>query len=93
MDDKELEQILQEGLAAYVGGEPLAGLEDRILARVRTAESSRGSMTGLWAVLALGSAVLVVIAVYLTVGHTESQPERVASEVKASLPAKRWPRG
>lgn len=87
MDDKELEQILRESIASYASGEPLAGLEDRILARVRIAECPRRSTTRLWALLALGAAA-VCIAVCLRVGRTESQPVRFASEVKASLSAK-----
>jgi hypothetical protein len=87
MDDKELEQILQGGIASYADGEPLAGLEDRILARAGMANARR-SMAGWWAVVALGVAALVGIALYLRVGLAESQPVRVASEIKASLPAK-----
>ena len=34
LDDRELESVLDDGLARYSGAEPLAGMEERILQRV-----------------------------------------------------------
>jgi hypothetical protein len=71
--DDEREDILDQGLASYVEAEPLEGLEERVLARVRVAEAEAGSSRapGVWRApwvwLAAGTAVavLVVAAVML----------------------------
>jgi len=81
----ELDRILQVGISSYPGGEPLAGLEERILARVRITESSRRSIAGWWAILTVGLAALVMsVSVYLRTGHTESRPVRGPLETKTA---------
>jgi hypothetical protein len=83
----ELERVLQEGISRYADAEPLAGLEERIIARVRMTESSRSSRAEWWAVLAVGVAALVVGGfVHLGVGHTESRPLSIAAVEKAAVP-------
>ncbi len=84
----ELEQMLRDGIATYPGGEPLAGLEDRILARVQLAGSRRRSLAGWWVVSALGIAALSAVSVYWWAEQRERPPVQVVSEVKmATLPA------
>jgi hypothetical protein len=81
----ELERILQEGISSYAAGEALTGLEERIIARVRMTKSSRENTAGVWAVLAMGLAVLVLCgSVYLRVGRTQSRPLRIVSEAKTA---------
>ena len=81
----ELEKVLQEGISSYAGVEPLAGLEERILARVRMTESRRRSMAGWWAAWALGVAALAVgWSVYLRMGRTEPTPVHILSETKTA---------
>ncbi len=48
---EDLDDILQKALTSYSAAEPLTGLEERILARVRSTRVRRG--TGLWAWAAL----------------------------------------
>jgi hypothetical protein len=89
MEDEmdELERVLQEGISRYADAEPLAGLEERIMARVRITESSRRSIAEWWAVLAVGVAALVVGGfVYLGMEHTQSRPLTVALTKKAAIP-------
>jgi hypothetical protein len=84
-DVNDLERILQEGISNYAGVEPLAGLEERILARVRMTESRRGSMAGWWAAWALGVAALAVGgSAYLRMGRTQPPPGRIVSETKTA---------
>jgi len=86
-DMDELERVLQDGISRYADGEPLAGLEQRIISRVRMTESSRRSIAEWWAVLAVGVAALVVGAfVYLGIEHTESRPLSIAAVRKAAIP-------
>jgi hypothetical protein len=86
-DMDELERILQEGVSRYADGEPLAGLEERIIARVRVTGSLRRSRAEWWVVLAVGLAALLVGGfVYLRMEHTESRPLTVAVIEKAAVP-------
>jgi hypothetical protein len=89
MEDEmdELERVLQDGISHYADAEPLAGLEERIIAWVRMTESSRSSRAEWWAVLAVGVAALLVGGfVYLGTEHTESRPRSVAVVKKAATP-------
>jgi hypothetical protein len=82
----DLERILQEGISSYAGVEPLAGLEERILARVRMNENRRASTAGWWAAWALGVAVLAVGgSVYLRMGCTEPAAVHIVSETKTAI--------
>ncbi len=62
MDDERLERMLDEGLAGYGAEDPLAGMEERILARIGAAERARHRLTG-WGALTLAAAALAAIAV------------------------------
>ncbi len=86
-DMDELERVLQEGISRYADAEPLAGLEERIMARVRMTASSRSSRADWWAVLAIGvAASLVGGFVYLRMEHTESRPLTIAAVKRAAIP-------
>lgn len=72
---KELERILEDGISSYPDAEPLAGLEERIVARVRTIRISRHSGIGLRSILvmALAGFILVVSALFFL---RRNQPQR-----------------
>jgi hypothetical protein len=58
----DLDRILEEGLAGYPNAEPLAGIEDRILARIGATQTPRPSYT----LFALALAACVVgLALFL----------------------------
>jgi hypothetical protein len=83
----ELERVLQEGISGYADGEPLAGLEERVISRVRMKERSRRSRADWWAVLAVGAAALLVGGfVYLRMEHTKPPPISVAVVTKSVIP-------
>src|SRR5207249_4402312 len=67
MDHKhrdELDRIVDRGLTGYSNCEPLAGLEDRILNRVRLADAGRGhSRLWPWALVVPALAALATVAV------------------------------
>lgn len=89
MEDEmdELERVLQEGISRYADAEPLAGLEERIIGRVRMTESSRRSTAEWWVRLSVGVAALVVGGfIYLGMEHTESRPLTIAAVKKAAIP-------
>jgi hypothetical protein len=79
---KELERILEEGISSYADGEPLAGLDERIMARVRMAVSPPRSVAGLWAALAVGLALAVSASVSRRMGSSEATPVRIVAETK-----------
>jgi hypothetical protein len=81
---KELERILEECISSYADGEPLAGLEERIMARVRMTESPRRGVAGLWAALAVGLALLVGASVSRRMGSGDVRPVRVVAETKTA---------
>ena len=70
-EDRRLDTLLQ----ARADGEPRAGLEERVLARI--ASEPRRSVFALWPTLAAVSA-LVVIAIALIVLHTETPKQHLA---------------
>ncbi len=60
--DKELDDILQKALASYSAAEPLSGLEERILARVRGTRVRRQVGVWAWAAVALSLACFCWLA-------------------------------
>lgn len=56
MDDERFEELLDRTLASYSGAQPLCGLEERVLARVR-GEGTRRPAVGRWA--AVGMALIL----------------------------------
>jgi hypothetical protein len=88
MDSKngrdELDSMLDDALACYSGAEPLAGLEDRVLHRVRASEVTRRRPIG-WAVaFALAAALVLVAIVVKTPRNPAPKPRDVA---RAEIPA------
>jgi hypothetical protein len=56
----ELDRILEEGLSSYPDAEPLAGIEDRILARIHAAQTPRRSRVMVALALAASTVGLVI---------------------------------
>jgi hypothetical protein len=81
-DQTGLERILEEGIASYSQGEPLSGMEERVVARIRIG-NYKGRVTGLRAAFAVG---LVVIAggvwLFLIGPYKGPQPVNIVSEAK-----------
>ena len=65
MDDK-WERILDEGMAGYASAEPLAGMEERILAKIRAAEGPQRRLRGWGVVLAAATAGLCLLVMLPT---------------------------
>ena len=61
----ELDRVLDRSLAAWCEGEPLAGLEDRILNRVRLADGRR-ARSWRWMAVAIPALAALAIAVALS---------------------------
>jgi hypothetical protein len=59
---EELERILERGIAGYSDAEPLAGMEERIVARIHAADRRRPGIWGWRAALILGLAVMAIAA-------------------------------
>jgi len=67
----ELDRRIDSALVGYSDAEPLAGLEERVLRRVRVA--SRRRMLG-WAVTLAAAAALVVTAIVVRAPHHSDPP-------------------
>jgi hypothetical protein len=80
-EDRRLERLLQ----ARADGEPRAGLEERVLARIASEPPRR--VFALWPTLAAVSA-LVVIAIALIVLHTETPKQHLAVQNSQEKPTK-----
>jgi hypothetical protein len=82
--ENELDRILNDGLASYGNCEPLAGLEERILSRIRLAErpEPRASVSR-WAALTTVSALAVVGLFVLRTPNTKdvTRPLPVVTDV------------
>ena len=76
----ELDVILEKGIASYAGAEPLTGMEERILARIRVAETPRRRLNAWWAVLALGFAGMVIASLVIFLPqHSVPRPATIAA--------------
>ena len=79
-NDTRLERILEQGISSYTHCEPLAGLEERIMARLHLAERPRERTQRRWAALAAGLALLIVgVSIYWPMRHVEPKPVRIAA--------------
>jgi hypothetical protein len=78
MDDK-LDRILDEGIAGYANSEPLAGMEERILARIQVAERPQRRLMGWAAAFAVGLIAIAVLRVMPR--HEEPQPVRMVANI------------
>ena len=57
-DNEQLDNILDEALSAYREAEPLAGIEDRVLQRLRLQPEARRFASWKWGAVAACAAVL-----------------------------------
>jgi hypothetical protein len=87
----ELDQMLDDALAEYREAEPLAGLEDRVLMRVKSQAERARRPWWQWNAIAAAAAVLAIAAWIGIGGRTrhESFPSRVVQ--KQGLPAEPHP--
>src|SRR5690242_2465936 len=74
----ELDRRIDNALAGYSGAEPLAGIEERVLRRVRTA--SRRRVFGWAAAIAVAAALVVTVSVVRT-------PRVVRPTYRVEIPA------
>jgi len=86
-----VERVLGEGLARYASQEPLAGLEQRVLDRVRGEGAARRAGFRLWGIIAAGVAVAaLVVAGVLWMGP--HRPEANPSLARVIAPPMQAPR-
>jgi hypothetical protein len=85
----ELEKILDAGLSSYPNAEPLAGIEARVLARIRPVEPARYKWTRLRAVAALSLVMVAFIASLLLI--TRSGPRERPAIVSSTSHVQRTP--
>jgi len=71
----ELDRRIDNALAGYSGAEPLAGLEERVLRRVRVA--SRRRVLGWAAAIAVAASVVVTVSVVRAPHHSDPPTYRV----------------
>jgi hypothetical protein len=83
----EFDQILDEALAKYSAAEPLAGMEHRILERVRM-QAKRNRKTWRWGVFAACTALLAVAA---WIGLREPDRREIAPMQTATAQPQRLP--
>ena len=86
-DDRQLDDLLDRGLREYSQAEPRAGLEDRILANLRTQPEPR-RWWRIWVPVLAAAAVLAIVAALLlrpsrpqpaVATHSPSQPRPAAT--------------
>ena len=83
----ELDRMIDGALASYSGAEPLAGLEERVLNRVRVAEAERPRLR-LWRWVLAGSVLtaLVVVAIVLRTQRNPAPETNDIARVEAHVP-------
>jgi len=89
----ELDRRIDSALAAYSDAEPLAGLEERVLNRVRGAEAGRRRVLGWVGVIAVATSVVTGAIVLRVLRHSESKMYIVGiPAVTRPVPAVETPR-
>jgi hypothetical protein len=58
----ELDQVINDALAHYREADPLAGLEERVLQRLRLSTEQRKQLWWRWGLVAAAAAALVIVA-------------------------------
>jgi hypothetical protein len=86
----EFDQLLEDALAEYREAEPLAGLEDRILQRLRLQTERRWKGWWGWSAIA-AAAVALVIAAWIGLGDRTRQDVAAPSVVQKATPAEPQP--
>jgi hypothetical protein len=82
-DNQHLEKILDEALSEYGSAEPLAGLEDRVLQRLRLQPDHRRTAWWRWGAVAACAAMLA-FAAWLGLRGREPQRPTVRQQTEAS---------
>jgi hypothetical protein len=81
----ELDAILEKGIASYSEAEPLAGMEERVVARIGVTKTPRRGVSGWFAVLVLGMAVAAITGmVLIRTRPSEPHPTAVAAVSRPS---------
>jgi hypothetical protein len=73
-DNEQLDNILDEALSGYREAEPLAGIEDRVLQRLRMHADERSTALWKWGAVAACVAMLVFAAWLGLRGHGSQDP-------------------
>jgi hypothetical protein len=79
-----LDNMLDDALACYSGAEPLAGLEERVLHRVRASDVTRRRPVRWAFAFALAAALVLVVIVMKTPSDPPPKPRDIA---RAEIPA------
>ena len=87
----ELDQILDDALAEYREAEPLAGLEDRVLMRVKSQAEGARRPWWQWNAIAAAAAALA-IAAWIGFGGRGRHEAPAPVAKKQALPAESYPR-
>jgi hypothetical protein len=83
----EMDRIIDAGLAGYAAHEPLAGLEDRVLNRVRLANAGRRrSRYAYWGLAAAAVGALMVVAVMPRSSHAPAAKPVETKQVRTFPP-------
>jgi hypothetical protein len=86
----EFDQVLDDALAEYREAEPLAGLEDSVLQRLRLQTERRWKGWWRWSAIA-AAAVALVIAAWIGLGDRTQQDVASPSVVQKATPAEPLP--
>jgi hypothetical protein len=91
-DNEQHDNLLDEALSAYREAEPLAGIEDRVLQRLRLHADERRTAWWKWAAVAACVAMLAFVAWLGLRGHGHQLPvaqqQTQASNIDATLQAR-----
>jgi hypothetical protein len=87
IDDKPdaLDRLIDNALASYSGGEPLAGLEERVMQRVRAQGAFRRFALGKWA-LALAAVALAGLVIFFRPPNAAKPVAPAVVAAKAAAP-------
>jgi len=86
----ELDRLIDSALAGYSSAQPLAGLEERVLNRVRLTDSARRRVLG-WAVTIAVGASVVVAAIFLRIPHAPSPAMHDTAGIQTAAPPQSVP--
>jgi hypothetical protein len=74
-DRNELDRLIDHSLAMYIAQEPLAGLEDRVLNRIRLDNDGRRRATWRWALAVPAFAAVILVVVISRDSRTPVAPK------------------
>ncbi len=83
----QLDSMLEDALDGYSRAEPLAGLEERVLHRVRAAEAPRRRPAG-WALAFAAAAALVLVTIVARVPRNPAPNTRNIARAQIPSPAR-----